>query len=346
MLALVSVALLAAANASGTLVVLNKAEATASLIDLATGKVVKTLPTGQGPHEAAVSPDGRLALAANYGTREEPGSTLTVIDVAGAAVAKTISLGEYRRPHGVLWLDGSRAAVTCEGSQALVVVDVANGVVEAAVVTGQNVSHMVAVTPDGARAFVANIGSGSATAIDLRGPKLLGQIATGKGAEGIDVTPDGREAWVTNREADSVSVIDTKTLAVVATLQSKAFPIRVKITPDGKLALVSNARSGDVAVFDVASRRELRRVPMKRGSLETAAARGPEQRLQVVPGAAATDPVPIGIVISPDGRTAWVANTSTDTVSVIDVAAGAVTGTLRAGKEPDGMAYSPVVVVR
>jgi len=346
MLALVSVALLAAANATGTLVVLNKAEATASLIDLATGQVVKTLPTGKGPHEAAVSPDGRLALAANYGTREEPGSSLTLIDVPGTAVVKTIDLGQYRRPHGVLWLDASRAVVTCEGSQALVIVDVAKGGVEGAVVTGQNVSHMVAVTPDGSRAFVANIGSGGATAIDLRERKLLAQIATGKGAEGIDVTPDGREAWVTNREADSVSVIDTKTLAVVATLESKAFPIRVKVTPDGKLALVSNARSGDVAVFDVASRKELRRVPMKRGSAETAAARGPEQRLQVVPGATANDPVPIGIVISPDGRTAWVANTSTDTVSVIDVAVGTVTGTLRAGKEPDGMAYSPVVVAR
>jgi YVTN family beta-propeller protein len=346
MLALVSVALLAAANTTGTLVVLNKAEATASLIDLATGQVVKTLPTGRGPHEAAVSPDGRLALAANYGTREEPGSTLTVIDVPGAAVVKTISLGEYRRPHGVLWLDGSRAVVTCEGSQALVIVEVTKGVVEAAVVTGQNVSHMVAVTPDGSRAFVANIGSGNATAIDLRERKLLAQIATGKGAEGVDVTPDGREAWVTNREADTVSVIDTETLGVVATIASKTFPIRVKITPDGKLALVSNAQSGDVAVFDVASRKELRRVPMKRGAAAAVAERGSEQRLQVVPGAAATDPVPIGIVISPDGRTAWVANTNTDTVSVIDVAAGAVTGTLRAGKEPDGMAYSPVAAGR
>ena len=47
---------------SGTLVVLNKTEATASLIDLASGRVHATLPTGDGPHEAAVSPDGRTAL--------------------------------------------------------------------------------------------------------------------------------------------------------------------------------------------------------------------------------------------------------------------------------------------
>ena len=59
-----------------TLVVLNKAEATASLIDLASGEVRATLPTGVGPHEVAISPDGKLALVADYG-QQTPGSSLT-----------------------------------------------------------------------------------------------------------------------------------------------------------------------------------------------------------------------------------------------------------------------------
>jgi len=57
---------------TGTLVVLNKSEATASLIDLATGKVPRPLPTGEGPHEAATSPDGRLVLVANYALARPP----------------------------------------------------------------------------------------------------------------------------------------------------------------------------------------------------------------------------------------------------------------------------------
>ena len=52
-------ALSAFAAPPGTLVVLNKAARTASLIDLATKKSVATIPTGDGPHEVAVSPDGR-----------------------------------------------------------------------------------------------------------------------------------------------------------------------------------------------------------------------------------------------------------------------------------------------
>ncbi len=45
---------------AATLVVLNKAEATASLIDLDTGKVKKTIPTGDGPHVLIWTSDLRL----------------------------------------------------------------------------------------------------------------------------------------------------------------------------------------------------------------------------------------------------------------------------------------------
>lgn len=338
MLSALAFSLVAAAPvASGTLVVLNKAEATASLIDLASGSVAATLPTGNGPHEAAVSPDGRLALAANYGTGEAPGSTLTLIDVPAARVVKTIQLGEYRRPHGIQWLaDGRQAVVTCEENKALVIVDVEGGKVTGAVATDQDVSHMVAVATDGSRAYVASIGSGTLTAIDLRERNVLAVVPTGKGAEGIDVTPDGREVWVTNREADTVSVVDTGSLQVVATLPAKTFPIRVRITPDGRHALVSCARSGDVAVFDVGSKlKELRRVAMK---LDPASKDG---RIFQEFGAS---PVPIGIVMRPDGKQAYIANANADAIAVLDLESWQVVGTLKAGKEPDGMAYSPLKV--
>ena len=98
---------------SGTLVVLNKAGATASLIDLSDCSVRATVPTDEALHETAVSPDGSHALVGNYGNRSVPGSILTVIDIVRARTIKTINLGEYRRPHGLLSTpDGRRALVT------------------------------------------------------------------------------------------------------------------------------------------------------------------------------------------------------------------------------------------
>jgi YVTN family beta-propeller protein len=90
-----------AAADSGTLLVLNKSDHTVSLINVVTKTAVATIPTGAGPHEVAVSPNGKIAVIANYGTQQAPGSSLTVIDVAGKKTLKTIDLGEYRRPHGI-----------------------------------------------------------------------------------------------------------------------------------------------------------------------------------------------------------------------------------------------------
>ena len=156
-------------------------------------------------------------------------------------------------------------------------------------------------------------------------------MPTGEGAEGIDMTPDGREVWVVNREADTVSVVDTKTLEVAATLQVPQFPIRVKITPDGKRALVSCARSGDVAVFDVATRKEIKRISIDREAVPGSEARLFSDRF-------GKSPAPVGLLIAPDGKRAWVASTNADVVSVIDLDSLAVVGRLTAGKEPDGLA--------
>ena len=81
-----------ASASAGTLVVANKSEATVSLVDTGSGEIRATLPTGNAPHEVAVSPNGSSRLVGNYGTRDEPGSSLTVIDVQAAEVVKTIDL--------------------------------------------------------------------------------------------------------------------------------------------------------------------------------------------------------------------------------------------------------------
>jgi YVTN family beta-propeller protein len=325
------------AAAAETLVVLNKAEATASLIDLSSGAVVETLPTGTGPHEAATSPDGAFVLATNYGTRDEPGSTLTLIDVAEAAVVRTIDLAPYHRPHGVRWLaDGRRAVVTAESNKALLIVDVHDGTVLDAIDTDQQVSHMVAVTPDGGRAFVANIGSGSVTAIDLVEGRRISNFVTGAGAEGIDVTPDGREVWVTNRAADTISVVDAESLEIKRTLDSPDFPIRATVSPDGSYVLVSHARSADVGVFDADTGELLRRISMQKDEIDLGG--------KLFGDLFGDSSIPIGVQVEPSGKRAWVALAGADLIAEVVMGDWTVSRALTAGREPDGMAYSPLQV--
>ncbi|MFQ5754023.1 MAG: beta-propeller fold lactonase family protein, partial [bacterium] len=289
-----------------------------------------------GPHEVAVSPDGQTAVVANYGVQEKPGSTLTVIDIKNQKAVMTIDLVKYQRPHGLVFLhDGKRVLVTAEAQKALLIVNVNTGKVVKAIVTGQEVSHMVASSPKTRQAFVANIGSGSVSVIDLSKAETVATIKTGSGAEGIDISPDGREIWVANRAEDSINIIATRSLKVIAKLGSKSFPIRLKFTPDGKYVLVSNARSGDVAVFDVERRKEVHRIAMNVVPIA-----GKESRL--FSDRFGESPVPVGILIHPDGLQAYVANTNADIVTVIDLKKWEITNRLRAGKEPDGMAFSSI----
>ena len=320
---------------TGTLVVLNKNEASASLLDRATGKELLKLDTGVGPHEAAVSPNGRIAVVGNYGAQQR-GHTLSVIDLAAQSVVKTIDLVKYHQPHGIMYLpDGERVVVTAEAERKLLVVNIDSGEVEQAIDTGADVSHMVVLSPDAKRAYVSNIGSGSLTVIDLVKGERIKIVQTGRGAEGMDISPDGREVWVGNRGEDTVSVVDTQSLEVVATLKCATFPIRLKFTPDGERVLVSNARSGDVAVFDASSRAIVKRIEMAKGWQPPIDADG---------NVFGQGPVPIGILIPADGKHAYVANTNVNRVTVIDLETLTITGRLTAGLRPDGLAYSSLVL--
>lgn len=318
------------------LLVLNKGAATAALMDPATGATLATMPTGNGPHEVAVSPDGRTAVVTNYGTNEAPGSTLTVLDLTTRSAAATIELAPYSRPHGVAWLpDGQLVAVTLEADSLVALVDVANRRLDGTVRTGQRTSHLLRVSNDGAYAYVANIGSGSVTMIDLVGRYVLRTTPTGAGAEGLALTPDGAELWVANRSANTVTVLDAQTLAPRDTLQSADFPIRVAFTPDGETALVTNARSGELRFFDVRTGLPDGLIAMR---VDSGQGRGTMLGMEFGVGTG----VPIGMVVTPDSRTAYVANANADLITVVDVRERRISGYLPTGREPDGMALVPV----
>lgn len=332
--ALAAVALLvpaSTARAQGALIVLNKGDARASIVDLASGKIVKTYPTGEGPHEVAVSPDGRTAVVGNYGG-QAPGNSLTVLDLAGRAAPRTISLGEYRRPHGIVWLkDGRRVLVTVEMSRALLVVDAMAGAVERAIATDQQGTHMVALAPDESMAYTANIGSGSVSRIDLAAGKAVQVKVTGKGPEAIDVSPDGREVWAADRTLDYITIMRAGTLDSLGSAPTRRFPNRLKFTPDGRRVLVSNAAAGAITVYDAATRALIKAIEIPFDPSR--------KKAEVVLGDMGNSAVPLGILVEPNGHRAWVATAALGEVVELDLATLSVRRTIDAGNNPDGMAF-------
>ncbi|MFP4526373.1 MAG: beta-propeller fold lactonase family protein [Bacteroidales bacterium] len=319
----------------GILVVANKSGDNISLIERETGKTLKTLPTGLQPHEVEISGDGKYAVVSNYGDKENPGNSLSVYNIEQAKLIKTIDLGENTRPHGMKWIEGTnKLLATTEGSNSLLVVNIENGNIEKKMNTEQEISHMVAATPDGKYAFVSSIRTGNVTAFNLETGELLKQMHSGEGAEGIAVSPGGNELWVTNRGENSIAVFDVNTLERIQKIDCGDFPIRAKFSPSGKHFVVSNAESGEIAVFNTKKKKLISKIKLTPPVPED---KDPERYFSEFEGSS----VPIGLVV-PDDNTVYVANTRSDVVSVFDLTKMEIIGHFEAGKEPDGINYSPI----
>lgn len=322
--------------AAETLLVVRKTDDALDLVDPGSGLRLASVTLGHAPHEVSVSPDGRRAAVTNYGTREQPGSTLSIVDLEQPREIRRIDLAPHTRPHGVAWFAPDRVAVTTEGTKHLVIVDPDAGRVVSAIETGQDVSHMVAVSADATRAYVTNIGSGSTTALDLVAGRKLGDAATGDGSEALALTPNGRDLWVAARAAGEIVVVDTATLAILARLPLPGIPIRIAMTPDGATALVTCAGSSELVAYDVATRAVRGRVKVD-PPLAPGAGERPFARL--APGSA----LPVGLLVSRDGRSAYVAATMADRVVQYDVSTLAPLRSIEVGGEPDGLASTTVV---
>src|SRR5687768_4243279 len=149
------------------LLVLNKTDSTLAIVEPASGRTVASVPTGPGPHEVAVSNDGRLAFVTNYGAGT-PGNTLSVIDPLARKEVRRVELGDLRRPHG-LTVTGGKAVFTAESNRAIARYDPAPGQVEWRFATDQDGTHMVLASTDGRTLFTSNIGSNTIIIIEPAG---------------------------------------------------------------------------------------------------------------------------------------------------------------------------------
>jgi YVTN family beta-propeller protein len=312
--ALVAFATYAPSAQSSRLLVLNKEDATLVIVDPAAGKILGTVPVGQGPHELVVSTDGKWAFAANYGTGPAPGSTISMIDIAAKKELRRIDVSPLSRPHGLAFANG-KLYFTAEANKKIARYDPAANKVDWEFETGLNGTHMVLPTKDARTIFTSNIGSDSVSAITQGAGGTWTQtvIPVGKGPEGIDLAPDGKTVWSAHSRDGGVSVIDVASKKVLHTIDvGTKRSNRIHLTPDGTFALISDLDAGDLVVLDTATRKEVKRLALGK--------------------------MPEGILI-PDASRAFVAVNGDNHIAVVDLKTWQVVSKISTGTGPDGMAW-------
>ena len=304
------------------LVALNKMDSTLAIIDPVSMKLVGKIATGDSPHEVVLSADGKTAYVANYGA-QQPGSTISIIDVATAKEVRRVELAPLMRPHG-LQMIGGKLYFTAETNRLIARYDPSANKIDWIMGTGQAGSHMVVGTPDQKRFYTANIGSNSVTAFEFQTPPpgppggwwKVTHVAIGKEPEAIDISPDGKEIWAGLNAEGAIDVVDTASNKFKEKINIGGRPYRVRFTPDGKFVVNTMFATKELLILDAATRKEIRRLKL--------------------------DSAPMGITFSNDGKTAFVSVVQPDAVIKINLESGEVLGRVDTGKAPDGIAVAGI----
>ena len=146
------------------------------------------------------------------------------------------------------------------------------------------------------------------------------------------------KVYVANEEADTVSVLDAASFKVVATVRAGKMPHNVQVSPDGKRVWVTN--NGEPAPAGAPVHQA-----MGKGEHDAMSTAGAVWVIDTDRDAVMAK-VPVGlhpahVVITPDGRFAYITNGGDNTVSVVDAAAQRVVATIAVGKFPHGIRVSP-----
>lgn len=322
-----------ACEASHTIIVVNVQEL----------RKVAEIEVGHHPTDVTFSPDGLRAYVSN-----RLDDTVSVVDVSSRKVLATIDVGD--EPHGVLTdAAGKKLYVLNTSSDSISVIDTAT-LEEIKRLSASRSPWSLSLSPDDSLIYVTN---NLSRFVEFRTPSMseVSVIDTGRTVikdrivvpaanllQGVDWHPSGRFAMITlNRTKNLVPMTrllqgwtitnglgiiwkDGRVDQVLLDEPGMCFPdpADVAITPNGRLALVTSSGSNRVAVVNI---------PKLVSMLKAASA---HERERVFPNHLGKPtefvvkhiPVkdsPRGIIISPDGKTAFAANALDDSLTAIDL---------------------------
>jgi YVTN family beta-propeller protein len=304
---------------------------------------VAEIPVGHHPTDVTFSPDGVKAYVSN-----RLDDTVSVIDVSSRKVIATIVVGD--EPHGVLTDPGGKHLYVLNTSADSISVIDTTSLKELKRLSASRSPWSLSRSPDGSLIYVTNNLSGfvkfrtpsvsEVTVIDTSQAVVEERIVVPAAnlMQGVAWHPSGNFALITlNRTKNLVPMTrllqgwtitnglgivwkDGRVDQVLLDEPDMCFPdpADVAITPDGRLALVTSSGSDRIAVVDVSkiiSMLEAASIHERKHVFPNHLGKPTEFVTAHIP----TKHSPRGILITPDGKTAFAANALDDSLTVIDI---------------------------
>ncbi len=268
-------------HAGGLAFILNSAQASIDLIDVATRQTIRRVPVLREPHHMALTPDHRSLVVGDTGANEllffdpvsgelqrrmpvsDPyqlgyspdGKWLVVngllrnqVDIYDAATMRlSIRVPIASMPsHENFSPDSSTVYVTLQSSNSVAAIQVASGKVLWKAVVGP---VPAGVLWHRGKLLVGVMGADYVAVVDPATGKVERRVQTAKGAHVLFVPHDGRVIYVTNRVDGSIVVLDPNTLAEIRRFRIPGGPDDMDFAPDGKI-WVTRRWEHSVAIVD------------------------------------------------------------------------------------------------
>ena len=298
--------LLALPLAAGTVRILqtNSAGDNVSVIDPATNKVVGEIRGIEVNHGAAAAPDGSHYYISNEGQ-----SSLDIVDPKTLKVTKSVRLTGH--PNNI--------AISKDGRRVYVSIAVAPGAVDVIDTASQErvktipvkgAVHNTYVTPDGKYVVSGSIQSKTITVIDQKTEQPVWSLTLDLGIRPMTfaANPDGSTKWIFVQLSglNGFAVVDFATRKEIDRIKLPALPPGkapflvggseshgMAVTSDGKTLVVNSRLNSSIYFYSI-----------------------PDLKLL---GETEVGHSPDWVTLTPDGKTAYVANAASNSVSVVDI---------------------------
>jgi 6-phosphogluconolactonase (cycloisomerase 2 family) len=281
--------------------------------DGATHRRLAALDMPAPVHELALTPErayGTVYGGGIFGKNKDPDHRVVVVDLSAREIDGFIDVGAYLAPHGIMFGADGLLWVTAEMNDAIVGIDVKRRKVVGAIDTG-GAAHWLTVSPDGTQAYVSHKQTPRLAIVDLLKRRVAGEVSIPNRCEGLALSKDGRLLYVASHALAELNVVDTRTEKLVRSIrvewggEDKTQLRRVRVSPDERWLLLSSHVDGNVAIFSLPDL---------------------EQTALVEVGKA-----PMGFGFPAVADRALVCNHDDGVVSMLDLAAGAVTASFDTG---------------
>ena len=257
----------APASAGGIAFIVNSSGASISVIDMATRKEVRRIPTLREPHHVALSPDGHSLLVGdtagnqmmfldpNTGAVQQrvpvsdpyqlgfspDGKFLTVnglarnqVDVYDTATMKLLKrFPVVATPSHLAYSpDSAMVFVTLQDSDKLAAFDLRTMTEVWTVPIGKTPAGVMWLN---GKLLVADMGTDHLVVADPATGKVVGEVPTGRGAHQLFLSPDKKVLWVNNRAGGTTVTLDAATLKPIRSYKVPGGPDDLDFAPDGKV---------------------------------------------------------------------------------------------------------------